>query len=68
MMMNCLCSIVNQRKTFSLICSQDLCQRSSPSRISDAPRAGYEHAHNLSSGLVELRCAVVTTTSDIDTE
>ena len=30
------------------------CQRSSPSRISDIPQAEFEHAQNLSSGLVEL--------------
>ena len=29
------------------------CQRSSPSRISDMPRAGFEPAQNLSSGFVE---------------
>ena len=41
MMMNCFCSMVDQRKAFSLISSWDHCQRSSPSRISDMPRAGY---------------------------
>ena len=38
------------------------CQRSSPSRISDTPRAGFQPAQNLSSGLVEWSCAVVITT------
>ena len=33
MMMNCFCSMVDQRKGFSLIFSRDHCQRSSPSRI-----------------------------------
>ena len=42
MMMNCFCSMVDRRKAFSLISSQDHCQRSSPSRISDTPRAGFE--------------------------
>ena len=31
----------------------DYCQRSSLSRISDTPRAAFEPAQNLSSGLVE---------------
>ena len=53
MMMNCFCGMVHQRKTFSLISSRDHCQRSSPSRISDTPRAWFEPAQNLSSGLVE---------------
>ena len=53
MMMNCFCGMVDRRKTFSLISSWDHCQRSSPSRISDTPRAGFETAQNLSSGLVE---------------
>ena len=38
---------------FSLISIRDHCQRSSPSRISDTPQAGFEPAQNLSSGLVE---------------
>ena len=58
-MVNCFCDIVDRRKTFSLISSQDHCQRSSPSRIPDMQRAGFEPAQNLSSGLVELSCAVV---------
>ena len=63
MMMNCFCGMVDRRKTFSLISSWDHCQRSSPSRISDTPRAGFEAAQNLSSGLVERSCAVVITTT-----
>ena len=47
------CGIVDQRKVFSLVSSRDHCQRSSPSRISDTLRAGFEPAQNLSSGLVE---------------
>ena len=61
--MNCFCGMVDGRKTFSLISSQDHCQRSSPSRISDTPRAGFEPAQNLSSGFVEWSCAVVITTT-----
>ena len=50
--LNCFfCGIVDRRKAFSLISSGDHCQRSSPSRISDTPRAGFEPAQNLSSGL-----------------
>ena len=48
-------------KAFSLIFSRDHCQRSSPSRISDTPRAGFEPAQNLSSGLVEWNFAIVIT-------
>ena len=46
---------------FSLISSRDHCQRFSPSRISDTPRAGFELAQNMSSGLIEWSCAVVIT-------
>ena len=53
MMMNCFCGIVDQQKVFSLISSWDQCQRTSPSRISDTPLAGFEPAKNLSSGFVE---------------
>ena len=50
-------------KGVSLISNRDHCQRSSPSRISDTPRAGFEPAQNLSSGFVEWSCAVVITTT-----
>ena len=63
MMINCFCGMVDRRKAFSLISSRDHCQRSSPSRISDTPRAGFEPAQSLSSGLVEISCAVVITTT-----
>ena len=52
-MMNCFCGMVDRRKAFSLISSRDHCQRSSSSRICDTPRAGFDLAQNLSSGLVE---------------
>ena len=58
MIRNCICGMVDQR-TFSLVSSQDHCQRSSPFRISDTPRAGFERAQNLSSGFVEWSYAVV---------
>ena len=45
------CGMVDRRKVFSLISSRDHCQRSSPSRISDTTRAGFEPAKSLSSGL-----------------
>ena len=50
-------------KALSLISSRDHCQRSSPSRIYDTPRAGFEPAQNLSSDFVEWSCAVVITTT-----
>ena len=43
--------------------SRNQCQRSSSSRISDTPRARFEHTQNLSSGLVECSCAKVITTT-----
>ena len=63
MMINWFCDMVDRWKVFSLISSRDHCHRSSPSRISDKPRAGFEPAQNLSSGLVEWSCAVVITTT-----
>ena len=65
MMMNCFCGMVDRRKVFSLISSRDHCQRSSPSRISDTPQAGFEPAKNLSSGSVEGSFAVVITTAPL---
>ena len=63
MMMNCFCGMVDRRKVISLISSRDHCQRYSPSRISDTPRAGFQPAQDLSSGLVEWSCAVFITTA-----
>ena len=63
MMMNCFCSMVDWQKAFSLISSRDHCQRSSPSRISDTLRAGFEPAQNLSSDFVDWSCAVVISTT-----
>ena len=42
MMMNCFCGMVDRREALTLISSWDHCQRSSPSGISDTPRAGFE--------------------------
>ena len=41
MMKNCFCGMVDQRTAFSLICCRDNCQRSSPLRVSDTPRAAF---------------------------
>ena len=57
------CGMVDQQKVFSLISSQDHCQRYSPSQISDMLQAAFEPAQNLSSGLVEWSYAVVITTT-----
>ena len=61
MMINCFCGMVDRRKAFSLISSRGHCQRSSPSRVSNTPRAGFEPAQNLSSDLVEWSCAIMIT-------
>ena len=53
----------DRRKAFRLISNRNHCQRSSPSRISDTPRAGFEPAQNMSSGLVKWSCTVVRTTT-----
>ena len=63
MMMNRFCGMVDRLKAISVISSRDHCQRSSPSRISDTPRARFEPAQNLSSGFVERSCAVAITTT-----
>ena len=55
------CRKVEWRKGFSLISSRSHCQRSSPFRISDTPRTGFEPVQNPSSGFVEWGCAVVIT-------
>ena len=62
-MMDCFCGIADLRKAFSLISSQDHCQRSSLWRISDTQGAGFEPSENMSSGLAEWSCAVVITTT-----
>ena len=51
MMMSCFCGMVDRRQVYSLISSQDHCQRSSHSRIPDTPRAGFEPAQSPSSGI-----------------
>ena len=63
MMMHCFCGMVDRRKVFRLISSRDHCQRSSPLRISNTPRAGFEPSQSLNSGSVEWSCAVVITTT-----
>ena len=66
-MMNCFCGKVNRRKAFGLISSPDHCQRSSPSRVSDTVRAGFEPAQNLNWSLFEWNCALVITTKNMAT-
>ena len=63
LMMNCFSCMVDRRKTFSFISSWDHCHRSSPWRISDTARGGFEAAQNLSEGLVEWSCVLVITTT-----
>ena len=63
MMMNCFCGMVDQRKALNLISKWNHYQRSSPSRISDMPRTGFQPTQSLSSGLVEWSCPVVITTT-----
>ena len=58
-MTSCFCGMVDRRKVFGLIPHH--CQRSSPSRISNTPGAGFEPAQSLSSGFVERSCAVEIT-------
>ena len=63
MVMNCFCGEVDQRKAFSLIFSQDHCQGSPPSWISDTPWEGFEPAQNLSPDFTEWSCLVMETTN-----
>ena len=58
--------MVDRRKAFSLMFSRDHCQRSTPSRISDTPRAGFEPAQNLSSGFVEWSDTHYTTPPPVE--
>ena len=58
----CFCGMVDRRMTFSLISSRDHCQRSSPSWISETPRAEFKPAQNLISSFVGSCALVITTT------
>ena len=53
------CGMVDSRKVFSLISSQDHCQRSSLLQISDMPEAGFEPVQNLSLSFIEWSTALV---------
>ena len=57
-LINCFCGMVDWRKAFNLISSRDHCQRSSPSRISDSSRAGFESVffQNLQFGIYVRKC------------
>ena len=46
--------MVDKGKAFSLVSIGDHCQRSSPLRISDMLRVGFEPAQNLNSGFATL--------------
>ena len=63
MMMNCFCGMIDQRKAFGLISSQEHCQRSSPLQISNMQRAGFQPAQNVSSSITEWNYAVGITTT-----
>ena len=60
MMMICFCGIFDRQKPFSFTSSQDHCQRSSTSRISNTPQARFELVQTLTSDLDEW-CAIVIT-------
>ena len=62
-MMNCLYDMVDRRKKFSLTFIPDHCQGSSPSWISGTLQTVFEHARNLSSGLLESSCDSVSSDS-----
>ena len=53
--------MVDRRKVFSLISSQEHCQRSLSLQISDMPRTGFKPAQNLSSGLVRSCFVIIIT-------
>ena len=63
MMINCFCGMVGRTKSVSLISSRNHCQRSTPLRISNMPRARFESAQNLIPNFVEWSYALVITTS-----
>ena len=54
---------LTDERRFSLISSREYCQRSSPSRISDTARRGFEPPQNLSSDFIEWSCEVMITTT-----
>ena len=47
MMMNCFCGMVDRQKAFSLISSQDHCQRSSPLLIFNTLRGTLITTHHV---------------------
>ena len=63
MMMNCICGMVDRQKTFTSYFQPGPFERFSQSQISDKAQAGFEHAKNLSSDLVERSFAVAITTT-----
>lgn len=57
------CDMVEQWKAIGFIFRQHHYQRSSPVRISDTPREGFEPVWSVSSDFLELSCAVVVTST-----
>ena len=55
--------MVHRQNVLSLTSSRDYCQRFSPLKISDTPRAGFQPAQNLSSDFVKESSAVAITTT-----
>ena len=61
MMMNRFCDVVDRQKVFGFISSRNHWRRSSTSRISNKPRAGFDPAQNRSSDFAEWGFALVIT-------
>ena len=66
--MNRFCGMAERGIAFNLIYSWDICQMLSPPKISDKLRAGLQPAQNLISGIAEISCAVLITTTPSGTE
>ena len=62
-MKNCFSGMVDRQKACSVISRQEHSQISSPSQISETPRAGLEPAQNLGSSFFERSCAAVIATA-----
>lgn len=59
-MINCFWGIIDRRKAISIASSRDLCQRFSPSRISDLTLTWFEPALKLSSNVCRIElCSCV---------
>ena len=58
MIMNSFCGMVDRREVFSFISKKDHCQRSSLSRISDTPHAGFKPAQNRKFRLCRIKTCI----------